>query len=470
MMGRQDRDQGRLFYEFNLDDVIPRDHLLRRMNVFVSAALDDLHQQLGAYYSDIGRPSVDPELMIRMLIVGYCYGIRHERRLCEELKLHLGYRWFCKLDLTDKIPHHSTFSINRLERFRESDILRHVFERVVAACMAEGLVKGEGFAVDASVMEANASRYRGKPPDELEWTDAQRQKRAVAEYLAGLEVEAGSPDELDGGGEGQPLPDRKPPKVISPSDPSSAWTAKANKRVQFGYGLNYLIDVEHAVIVDVEATPARTYDEVAATRTMIERTQRRFKLSPKQLAADTAYGTGKFLAFVTAAGIIPHIPVWDMSKRDDGTFSRSEFRFDSRRNVYICPAGKTLTTSGRVHSDHAIRYFASVPCCRECPIKQRCCPNMPARRIVRDVNEAARDIARRKMKTKAFLISRDQRKRVEMRFAHLKTHHGFERMRLRGLSGARDEFHLAAIVQNLKTMALRLLGPQLAPAWWRQRG
>jgi len=466
MMGRQDRDQGRLFYEFNLDDVIPRDHLLRRMNGFVTAALGDLHQQLGAYYSAIGRPSVDPELMIRMLIVGYCYGIRHERRLCEEVKLHLGYRWFCKLDLTDRVPHHSTFSINRLERFRESDILRHIFERIVAACMAEGLVKGEGFAVDASVMEANASRYHGKAPDELEWTDAQRQKQAVAEYLAGLEAEARSQDELDddNGGDGsdverQPRPNRKPPKVISPSDPSSAWTAKANKRVQFGYGLNYLVDVEHAVIVDVEATPARTYDEVAATRDMIERTRRRFGLDPKRLAADTAYGTGKFLAFVVGAGITPHIPVWDMSKRDDGTFSRSEFKFDSRRNVYVCPAGKTLRTNGRVHSDHGIRYFASVPCCRECPLKQRCCPNMPSRRIVRDVNEAARDIARRKMKTKAFLRSRDQRKRVEMRFAHLKTHHGFERLRLRGLSGARDEFHLAAIVQNLKTMALRLLGP-----------
>ena len=335
-----------------------KDHLLRRVNVFVTVALDDLHKQLSAYYSDIGRPSVDPELMIRMLIVGYCYGIRHERRLCEEVKLHLGYRWFCKLDLTDKVPHHSTFSINRLERFRDSDILRHVFERVVAACMAEGLVKGEGFAVDASVMEANASRYRGKAPDELEWTDAQRQKRAVAEYLAGLEAEGRSPGEADGGkgggdsseGERQPRPDRKPPKVISLSDPSSAWTAKANKRVQFGYGLNYLIDVEHAVIVDVEATPARTYDEVAATRTMIERTQRRFDLTPKRLAADTAYGTGKFLAFVVSSGIIPHIPVWDMSKRDDGTFSRSEFSFDSRRNIYICPAGKTLTTNGKVHS------------------------------------------------------------------------------------------------------------------------
>jgi hypothetical protein len=319
-------------------------------------------------------------------------------------------------------------------------------------------------------MEANASRYHGKAPDELDWTDAQRQKRAVAEYLAALEAEAHDEiDRGDGADDGsdsrrEPWSERKPPKVISPSDPSSAWTAKANKRVQFGYGLNYLIDVEHAIIVDVEATPARTYDEVAATRTMIERTRRRFHLSPKRLAADTAYGTGKFLAFVTGAGIIPHIPVWDMSRRDDGTFARSEFRFDRRRNVYICPAGETLTTSGRVHSDHAIRYFASVPRCRECRLKQRCCPNMPARRIVRDVNEAARDIARRKMKTKAFLKSRHQRKRVEMRFAHLKTHHGFERMRLRGLSGARDEFHLAAIVQNLKTMALRLLGPPPEPA------
>ena len=230
-------------------------------------------------------------------------------------------------------------------------------------------VKGEGFAVDASVMEANASRYHGKAPDELDWTDAQRQKRAVAEYLAALEAEAGSQDETErGNGDGsdggrEPRSDRKPPKVISPSDPSSAWTAKANKRVLFGYGLNYLIDLKHAVIVDVEATPARTYDEVAATRTMIERTRRRFDLSPKRLAADTAYGTGRFLVFVTGAGITPHIPVWDMSKRDDGTFSRSEFRYDRKRNVYICPAGETLTTSGRVNSDHGIHYFRRAGSC-----------------------------------------------------------------------------------------------------------
>src|SRR6202043_4003862 len=143
----------------------------------------------------------------------------------------------------------------RLNRFGESDILRHIFERVVMAAMGMGLVKGEGLGVDASVMEANASRYHGKAPDELDWSDAQRQKRAVAEYLAGLEAEAqvqevGNSSGAGSDGKPTPKPDRKPPKVISPSDPSSAWTAKANKRVQFGYGLNYLIDVEHAIIVD----------------------------------------------------------------------------------------------------------------------------------------------------------------------------------------------------------------------------
>jgi len=448
-MGRQSGDQASLIYEFCLDDRVPKNHLLRRINVFVTAALADVHEQLDPHYSEIGRPLIDPELMIRMLIVGYCYGLRSERKLTQEVELHLAYRWFCRLDLDDKVPHHSTFSENRLHRFRESDIFRHIFECVVAACMAAGLVKGEGFAVDASVMEANASRYHGKAPEELDWTEKQRQKRAVAEYLVALE------------GESEPNPDRKPPKVISPSDPQSAWTAKANKRVQFGYGLNYLIDIENAVIVDVEATPARTYDEVVATQTMLDRTEQRFNLKPKRLAADTAYGTGKFLGWlVKKKKIIPHIPVWEKSDRRDSIFSRSDFRWDNRRGVYVCPNGKLLRTSGTVHDGRTLLYRASKRDCHVCPVRAKCCTSLDARKIPRDLHEDARDIARRKMKTKAFAKSRDERKRVEMRFAHLKTHHGFERMRLRGLSGARDEFHLAAIVQNLKTLALRILGPQ----------
>src|SRR5580765_3606189 len=190
MMGRRRGYQASLFYEFRLDDRIPKDHLLRRIDGFVTAALADVHERLEPYYSEIGRPSVDSELMIRMLIIGYCYGLRSERRLTQEVELHLAYRWFCRLDLDDKVPHRSTFSENRLHRFRESDVFRQLFEGVVAVCMAAGLVKGEGFAVDASVMEANASRYHGKAPDELDWTDVQRQKRAVAEYVAAVEAEA----------------------------------------------------------------------------------------------------------------------------------------------------------------------------------------------------------------------------------------------------------------------------------------
>jgi transposase len=446
MMGRQTGDQSQFFYLFNLERRIPAGHLLRRINPVVTQVLADLRTQLAPFYSDIGRPSIDPELMIRMLIVGYCYGVRFERRLCEEVELHLAYRWFCRLDLNDTVPDHSTFSVNRHGRFRDSEIFRHVFEAVVRCCMAAGLIKGEGFAVDASVIEADASRYHGKTPDEIDWSEPQRQTRAVVEFLAGLDDE-------------DPETNRKPPKVISPVDPCSAWTAKANKRVQFGYGLNYLIDIENAVIVDVEATPARTYDEVAATKIMIERTEQRFGLKPERLAADTAYGTGKFLGWLIGAGIRPQIPVWDKSQRDDGTFSRPDFTFDQERDVYVCPAGNLLTTTGSVGADHVLRYLALKRDCGPCPLKPRCCPKTPSRKVTRDVNEDARDQARALMGTPEFDRSRDERKKVEMRFAHLKTHHRFERMRLRGLSGARDEFHLAAIVQNLKTLANHIWRP-----------
>jgi hypothetical protein len=280
-------------------------------------------------------------------------------------------------------------------------------------------------------MEADASRYHGKAPDEIDWSLPERQTRAVAEFLTALDDD-------------DPTADRKLPKVISPVDPCSAWTAKANKRVQFGYGLNYLIDIENAVIVDVEATPARTYDEVAATKTMIKRTDKRMGLKPKYLAADTAYGTGKFLSWLIGAGITPYIPVWDMSQREDGTFSRADFTFDKEHNVYLCPAGKLLTTTGKVSEGRTILYRASTRDCGSCSIKPQCTPNMTFRKIPRDVHEDARDQARTLMGTPEFDKSRDQRKRVEMRFAHLKTHHRFERMRLRGLSGARDEFHLSS--------------------------
>lgn len=444
MMGRQTADQARLFYAFNLDDRVPRNHLLRRMNGIVGHVLAGLHAKIERHYASIGRPSIDPELMIRMLIVGYCYGIRSERQLCEEVALNLAYRWFCRLDLDDAVPDHSTFSKNRHGRFRDSDLLRQVFERVVGACLDAGLIKGDAFSVDASVMEANASRYHGAAPDEIDWSKIEKPSRAVREYLESLDASA------------DPDPNRKPPKVISKSDPASAWTAKANKRVQFGYGLNYLIDNENAIIVDVEATPARTYDEVEATKTMIKRTEATFGLKPERFAADSAYGTGKFLGWlVDEQDITPHVTVRDQSKRKDGTFSKADFQYDIKRDCYVCPAGKTLKTSGRVHEGRTLIYLSSSIDCKNCPLKMKCTPKLPYRKLPRDINEAARDLARSLADTPEFEQSSNERKKVEMRFGHLKTHHRFERMRLRGLSGARDEFHLAALVQNLKTLTLK---------------
>ena len=164
---------------------------------------------------------------------------------------------------------------------------------------------------------------------------------------------------------------------------------------------------------------------------MLERTEKIFGLKPKRLVADTAYGTGKFLGWLIGAGITPHIPVWDKSTREDGTFSRADFTFDKERNVYVCPAGKLLTTTGSVGPDHVLRYRASKRDCQVCSLKPQCCPKTPSRKVQRDINEDARDHARALMGTPEFIKSRDERKKVEMRFAHLKTHHRFERMRLR---------------------------------------
>jgi transposase len=439
MMGAAVGRQERLFYEFDLEEMVPADHLLRRIDAVLD--LSWLRSELAPYYSHTGCPSVDPELLIRMLLVGYCYSIRSERRLCQEVEMNLAYRWFCRLGLEDKVPDHSTFSVNRHGRFRDSDILRKVFEEVVCTCMSSGLVGGEGFAVDASVIEANASRFARIEGSDIDWTDAQRAQRPIAEYLTALD------------GESVPINPARAPKALSPTDPTAAWTTRGRHKVMFGYSLNYLIDMENAVIVDVEATPTRISKEVDATETMIERVAERFALKPKHVAGDVAYGTGEMLGWLVNHDIDPHIPVWDKSQRKDGTFSRADFTYDEEHDCYICPAGKALKTTGRVQKDHTLYYRASKYDCQACPLKARCCPRSPERRISRDVNQHARDHTQSLMQTDAYGVSCAERKKIEALFGEAKYILALTRLRLRGLAGARDEFLLTATVQNLKRLA-----------------
>jgi transposase len=442
MMGQGSGGQKPLFYSFNLDDHVPADHLLRGIDRCLD--LGDLRRHLGPFYSHTGRPSVDPELMMRMLIVGYSFGIRSERRLCEEIHLNLAYRWFCRLGLEDAVPDHSTFSKNRHGRFRESSAFRHVFESVVERCMKEGLVGGEGFAVDASVIKADANRSRSMAREEAEdLRDPRHATRAVREYLAALDAQ-GEPGTA--------------PASISPTDPAARWTA-AGGPAFYAYSTNYLIDVQAGIIVDVEATPTLRTDEVNCVRTMLERVEERFDLKPERLIGDMAYGAAPMLGWlVDEKQIAPHIPVWDRSEPDDGTFGRSAFTFDAENNRYICPAGKLLKPAWRSQvKKNPFRYRARQEDCQGCPLKLKCCPNMVIRKIDRSPFEPARDVARALAKTGAYRESRKARKKVEMLFAHLKRILKLDRLRLRGPSGAHDEFLLAAIAQNLRRMAKRLM-------------
>lgn len=456
MMGERRVDQAALFYTFSLEDHVPANHLLRSIDRFVE--LEGLRAHLAPFYSAMGRPSIDPELLIRMLLVGYCFGIRSERRLCEEVHLNLAYRWFCRLGLEGAVPDHSTFSKNRHGRFRESDLLRQLFDTVLRRCMSEGLVGGEGFAVDASLIKAEANRERSMPGDP--GLPSEASSRAIDEYLAVLDDAAF--------GAATPVT----PKFISPVDPAARWTAANKGPAFFAYATNYLIDLEHAVIVDVEASTAVRPAELTAARIMIERVRDRHDLHPDRLAADTAYGSAEMLEWlVNDQGIAPHIPLIDKSGRTDGTFSRADFTYDPAADLYRCPGGKELKQYRRAfRADHpntppddTYRYRASKTDCDACALKPNCCPNGPARKVTRSIHEGARDVARNIAKTDAYVTSRRERKKVEMLFAHLKRILRLDRLRLRGPCGARDEFLLAATAQNLRKMA-RLIPIQTAPA------
>jgi transposase len=448
-MGHRQVEQAALFYEFSLERHVPRSHLLRSVDRFVE--LSDIRRELTPFYSSTGRPSIDPELMIRMLIVGYCFGIHSERRLCEEVHLNLAYRWFCRLGLNGAVPDHSTFSKNRHGRFRQSDLLRRLFDTVLQRCIQEGLVGGEAFAVDASLIKADANRQKGVEGEKGLPLDATG--RAIEEYLSVLDDAAfGAATEVT-------------PKFISPADPAARWTGAHGGQAFFGYSTNYLIDTNNAIIVDVEATTAIRQAEVLAAKRMIERSMQRFDLYPAKVMGDSAYGSAEMLGWlVYEHGIEPHVTVFDRSIRKDGTFSREDFTYDHAGDVYYCPGGKMLTTTGSLLEGTTLRYRASKHDCQVCRLKPRCCPKEPARYVPRSIHEGARDMARHIARSWEGRVSRRLRKKVEMLFAHLKRILKLDRLRLRGPTGARDEFLLAATAQNLRKLAKLVQAPTFQPA------
>jgi len=440
MMGQQTRTES-LFYYFRLEDQIPRDHLLRIIDEQID--LSFVRERVKGLYSATGRPSIDPEVLLRLLLLGYLYGITSERRLLEEVRMHLAYRWFTRLDFEQEIPDHSTFSKNRHGRFRQSGVFREVFEEIVHRCLQAGLVEGKNLAVDGTLVAANASRQSRVPRERL--PEAAQVSQTVHEYLTELEqVNPVSAAEM-----------------VSTTDPDAILTTKGGGTAVMAYYDNYLIDTASRVILGVEATPALFHQETVAARKMLERVEK-LGIQPESLGADKAYGSGEFLAWLLAREVQPHIPVIDRRHQTGGRFTRDQFRYDPGENVYYCPEGKALRYRGRQFANQAYTYCATAAQCQGCPQKQSCTPG-PYRKISVHWYEPARQAVRALVGTPAYERSRRARYKIEALFAELKQRLRLGRVRLRRLWNVSEQFLLAATAQNLKRLVrfLAQRSPQL---------
>lgn len=419
-----------------IDAMLSRDHLLRRVDRLLD--MGELRAALTRHYSPRGRPSIDPEMLIRMTLIGRIYAITSERRLCEELRYNLAYRWFCRLPVGAAVPHHSTFSKNRYGRFRDADVFRLLFENTVRRCIAAGLVGAKNAAIDASFIAADASWQRKMRDGDLAGAVI---PRPVREWLA----DRATAPETDSG------PRRGVPAELSRTDPAAAWSART-ARGRFGYALNLLMDAPSGVTLDVAATPARHASEVDAGRDMLARAAERFSYRPKRVTADTAYGSAAFLAFIYDQGATPHIPVLDRSEQTKGKFSRAAFTFDRERDRYICPNGKALAHRAFRKRIGVHVYQAKPEDCCLCPIQKRCTDGRH-RIVSRMADEDTRDLVRAEMQTGLYQRSMRLRRGIERLFADAKARRGMARLRLRGLRGAEEEFLIGAAVLNLLLLA-----------------
>jgi len=447
MMGNHSPSES-LFHYFRLEDQVPEDHLLRLIDRHVN--FDFVRAKLKDRYSDTGRPSIDPELLLRMLLVGYLYGVTSERKLVEELRMHLAWRWFTRLGFDQEIPHHSTFSKNRHGRFQESNLFQQLFEEIVNRCEQAGLVKGEHMSVDGSFVQANADHHSRIPREQL--AEVAKVNRTVREYLAELEQE--NPVE-------PPVPQQD---KVSTTDPDSTFATKGGP-ARLGYYDNYLVDNSSCIIVGVQATPARLSHESAAARAMIERYRERHGYLPQTLAADTTYGNGELLQWLDERGIAPYIRVKENPNGPSGLYGIEKFTYVPEENYYICPEGKPLKYVGISLHNRTHLYYSTVKHCRDCPQKNLC-TRAKFRSLAIHTCEPARQRAYALAKTPGFAISQRARRKVEALFAELKNQIGLRRLRLRRMRFVREQFYLAAVAQNLKRLVrfLNKTAPHIATA------
>jgi transposase len=435
MMGRHDRAEA-LFYYFRLDDQVPENHLLRLIEKHISFAF--VRERLKDSYSESGRPSIDPELLLRILLIGYLYGISSERKLVEELRMHLAWRWFTGLGFDQETPHHSTFSKNRHGRFQESKLFEQLFEQIVKQCVEVGLVRGKDLSVDGSFVEANAAKESRIPREQL--VEAAEVHYAVRQYLQELEQQ--NPVE-------EPVHEQD---QVSTTDPDSTYATKGGTPARLGYYDNYLVDNHSCVIVGVQATAARMSQETVAAQDMLTRFTEWQGRGAESVAADTTYGNGEFLQWLTDRSITPYMRTRDSALRKNNPgYGPERFTYQPESNTYRCPAGEQLNYVGLNVRNRAHAYIGSAKRCGACSQKTQCTTGR-YKYLAIHIHESVRQRVRELAQTPEFANAQRERKKVEALFAELKNQIGLRRLRLRRLKFVREQFFLAAAAQNIKRL------------------
>jgi transposase len=445
MMGQHARSEA-LFYYFRLEDQIPENHLLRLIDKHVSFSF--VRQQLQDSYSDTGRPSIDPELLLRILLIGYLYGVTSERKLVDELRMHLAWRWFTGLGFDQEIPHHSTFSKNRHGRFQESKLFEQLFEQIVKQCMDVGLVRGDNLSVDGSFVEANAAKESRIPREQL--AEAAQVNHTLRQYLSELEEQNPVEEQVH------------EQEQVSTTDPDSTYATKGGTPARLGYYDNYLVDNDSCVIVGVQGTAARMSQETVAAQAMITRFAQWQGREPASVVADATYGNGEFLQWLLDRGITPWMRTRDSALRKKSPFYGPErFTYLPASNSYLCPAGEQLNYVGLNVRNRAHAYIGSSKRCGACSQKAQCTSGR-YKYLAIHMHEAARQRARELAATPAFAQAQRQRKKVEALFAELKNQIGLRRLRLRRMKFVREQFFFAAAAQNMKRL-VRFLSQSPGP-------
>ncbi len=440
--------------------MIPENHILRLINKYIDFSF--IRKKTKHLYSSTGRPSIDPEVLIKMLLVGYLYGITSERRLCEEVNMHIGYRWFVGLGLDDKVPDHFTFSKNRHARFKQSGIFQDIFDEIIKQCMDRGLVSAKHLSVDGSLIKANASIVSMEPVvvkmSTTEYTDTlelENQTEVIEDDNSSINKDNANTDTIKRSSHNKGYGKLKGKKIgnkthRSKTDPDARLARKSHTQTTLSHLDNYLMDNKNRIILGVCADIPGKKSETSPAFSLIREFMFKFRIRPETVGADKGYSSGEFIHNLFQLGITPHIPTVDARKiNEKGIFPIEQFRFDRQNNSFICPNGKMLKYHGRHYNQFV--YRAELKECKVCPYKQECTKDR-ARSLSISIYEYDIQRVRKLAKTKAYRISIKKRKTIESLLGETKEQMGLRMCKFRRRWNVEEQFLLTATIQNIKRM------------------